>query len=328
MVIGGIFFSVLLLSQTGGSPPEKIGFLLATMKEERYEKDKRFFIDKAREMGFEVLFDEAKGDQTIQMEKAKAMLEENVKILVVQPVSSEISFPIVEMAHKKGIPVIAYDRIIKDADLDFYITHDNFNAGVLQAKAAVKATGGKGNYIILMGEEGHSVAHQITAGNLFILNSYPEVRILLKKAHKNWSAEEAKETMREAIKRWGMAIDAVLANNSSMIAGAIEVLMKYGLEKKVFTAGADADLINCRFILKGLQSMDVLKDIKPLAEKAAEVAAAILKGEKVKADKKIFNGKKEVDTIFVPVQEVNRENLEEVVIKSGFHSRKALYELK
>lgn len=307
---------------------EDIGFILATMKEERYEKDKRFFIDKAKRMGFSILFDSAEGVQSTQIEKVKKAIEKGIKVLVIQPVSSEGSSPIVDIARRSGVPVIAYDRIIKDAEIDFYVTHDNFNVGILQAKAAVKATGGKGNYVILMGEEGHSVAHQITSGNLFILQAYPDIKVVKKSSHKNWSREEAKDTMRKIIEKWGNKIDAVLANNSSMILGAIEVLKEFGLEKRVFTAGADADLANCRLITKGEQGMEVLKDIKPLAEKAVEIAVAFIKGKEVKFDMQIFNGKRDVKTSLVPVKEVNINNIDEVIIKSGFHSRDEIYRSK
>jgi D-xylose transport system substrate-binding protein len=70
--------------------------------------------------------------------------------------------------------------------------------------------------------------------------------------------------------------------------------------------------------------MDVLKDIKPLAEKAVEVAVSFLKGEEVKYDTKIFNGKIDVKTSLIPVKVVNKNNLEEIIIKSGFHSKEDL----
>jgi len=320
-----IFLFIIFLVYGVEGRGEDIGFILATMKEERYKKDRDFFIEKAKEMGYSVFFESSDGSEQVQIEKVKEAIGRGIRVLVIQPVTSEKSFPVVEIAHKRGIPVIAYDRFIKDAELDFYVTHDNFSVGVLQAKEAVKATGGKGNYVILMGEEGHSVAHQITSGNLFILGGYPDIKIIEKKSHKNWSGEEAKKTMREVIEKWGNNLHAVLANNSSMILGAIEVLKQFGLEKKVFTAGADADLLNCRLIIKGEQSMDVLKDIKPLAEKAVEVAASFLRGEEVKYDTKIFNGKIEVKTSLIPVKVVNKNNLEEVIIKSGFHSREAIF---
>jgi len=318
-------FLILFFGFVIESKGEDIGFILATMKEERYKKDRDFFIEKAKIMGVSVFFDSADDDQQLQIQKVKEAIARGIKVLVVQPVGSEASFPIVEIAHKKGVPVVAYDRFIKDAELDFYVTHDNFDVGVLQAKEAVKATNGKGNYVILMGEEGHSVAHQITSGNLFILSGYPEIKIIAKKSHKNWSGEEAKKTMREVIEKWGNDIQAVLANNSSMILGAIEVLKEFGLEKKIFTAGADADLLNCKLIIKGEQSMDVLKDIKPLAEKAVEVAVSFLKGEEVKYDTKIFNGKVDVRTSLIPVKLVNKNTIEEVIIKSGFHSKESLF---
>ncbi|HQU48688.1 MAG TPA: histidinol dehydrogenase, partial [Casimicrobiaceae bacterium] len=56
------------------------------------------------------------------------------------------------------------DPAIVAADLDFYVSHDSYQVGVLQAEAAIAATGGKGKFVVLSGQAGHSVAGEITRG--------------------------------------------------------------------------------------------------------------------------------------------------------------------
>lgn len=299
----------------------QIGFLLATEREERYEKDKKFFIERVKELGGKVIFGSADNLHEKQLAIAKDMIEK-VKLLVIQPVDSQKAADIVKLAKEKGIKVIAYDRIIYNADIDAYVTHDSFTLGVLQAKEAIKATGAKGFFLILAGDEEHSVAREITAGNLYLLRGIPEIEIVKIAYHKNWAPEEAYLTTKEILEKY--KISAILANNSGLARGAIKALKEKGLAGKVFVAGADADAENCRYILEGIQQVEVVKDIKPLAYLAAEIAVKMSQGIMPKPHKTTPNYLKEIPTFLVPVQLITRENLD-IVIKMGFHSKEEIY---
>ena len=318
-----ILMAFLLMA--GSQKKIRVGFILATVQEERYQKDKAYFIEAAKNIGAEVLFDDANNNSRMQLEKVENMLTKGVDILVLQPTNSDTACPMVEMARKKGVPVIAYDRIINNCDLEYYVSQDSFKVGVVQAKAAVKATKGKGNYIILMGESGHSVANEITRGNHSVLDKNPDIKVVVEQNHQAWSPVEAMRTVENALSRFNNDIQAILANNSGMIRGAIEALKEHGLERKVFTAGSDADLINCQYVVKGIQSMDVLKGIKPLAATTARVAVEIVYGKKPMPNTTIFNGKTNVKVVLTPIQPFDRKNIDEVIIKSGFHKKEEVY---
>lgn len=301
---------------------QKIGFVLSTEQEERYEKDKKFFIEKVEQLGGDVLFGSADNLHSRQVSIVKDLLDK-VKVLVIQPVDSKKSAEIAKLAKAKGVKVIAYDRIIYNADIDAYITHDSLKVGVLQAMEAMKVTSRKGLYLILAGQKEHSVAKEITAGNLYVIRRVPDVKIVRIAYHEKWSPEEAYETTKEILKNY--SISAILANNSGLARGAIRALREVGLEGKVFVAGADADLENCRYIVKGIQNVEVLKAIKPLAYLAAEIAVKMSRGIKPKHHKTISNYFKEVPTFLASVQLVTRENIDDVIIKSGFHSVDEVY---
>ena len=150
---------------------------------------------------------------------------------------------------------------------------------MLQAEAAVKATGGKGNFVLLDGQSGHSVATEIARGYYSVLQPLIDagkVHVVVEKSHDSWSPEQALKTVEDAIAKTKGDIDAILANNSGMARGAVQAVQAAKLAH-VFIAGADADAANVNYVCEGKQSVEVLKDIKPLAEKAAEVAAQLVR---------------------------------------------------
>ncbi len=304
----------------------KIGFILDNMNEERYAKDKKFFEDRAAALGAKVIFASANSDSAIQMNKVENMISLGVKAIVIQPVDSNASASMVEAAHKEKIPVIAYDRIINKAPVDLYVTQDSFYVGVLQAEAAIKATAGKGNYIILSGAEGHSVAEAITAGVKSVLAKYPDIKVVAHRYHPGWDAGIALKTVEDTMTRMDNKIDAILANNSGMAHGAVQGVAEQKLIGKVFIAGADADLAAIKDMVNGKQQFEVLKDIRPLAESAVVAAVSIAKGETVKFDQTIDNQSgTPIKVINTPVYPITMENLEEKIFTSGFHDRNAVF---
>ncbi|MGE4107547.1 MAG: substrate-binding domain-containing protein [Bacteriovoracia bacterium] len=303
----------------------KIGFVLSTLQEERYQKDQKFFKEQADKLGFEPVMVSAENNEQTQTAKIENLLSMGVKAIVVQPVNSEAAANLVKLAHEDKVPVVAYDRMIANAPVDFYVTMDSFKVGVLQAEAAVKATGGKGNYVILQGQAGHSVANEITRGVMSVLSKQKNIKIVMQKSHDGWSPQLAMQTVENALTQTGNKIDAVLANNSGMANGAVQALGEQGLAGKVFVAGADADLANIKNIVAGRQQLEVLKDIAPLAQTAAKVAYDLATAKKPKPTRTIQNGTFSVPVMETPVYAITKDNLEQRVISTGFHAREAVY---
>lgn len=308
-----------------GTKPVRIGFVLATLNEERYVKDRQYFEDFAKAQGAEVEFAACDGKVDVQTAKVETMLSKKVDAIVIQPVNGETASSIVQMAKKDGVPVIAYDRIIKNADIDAYVTQDSFKVGVLQAEAALKATKGKGNYILLMGEAGHSVADEITRGVLSVLEKNPDVKIVVKQNHPGWATSLALATVENALTRYKNDVAAILANNDGMALGAIQALEEQKLSGKVFVAGADADLTAVKNLVKDKQSLTILKGIKPLAEAAVTAALQLAKKQPLTSDSLKNNGMKDVPVVNTPVSPVTKENIKAELIDSGFHTNEAIY---
>lgn len=320
--------ALLISIQVSFAKEIKIGFLLSTLQEERYQKDKKYFEDEAKRLGAEVLFYSSDNSEQVQVKKMENLLTKGVDVVVVQPVNSNAASTLVELAEENKVPVIAYDRIINNANLAYYVTQNSKEVGRLQAEAAVKATKGKGKYVILSGQSGHSVAMAITQGAKEVLAKHPEIEIVVEKFHQGWSPSLAMATVENALTKHNGKIDAVLANNSGMANGAVQAVTDFDkkLDGKVFIAGADADLAAIKNLVKGSQQFEVLKDIKLLAETSAQLAVSVAKKEAIKFEiEQVSNGKKQVDVINTPVFPVTKDSIESVIIGRGFHTKEAIY---
>lgn len=307
------------------SDQPKIGFILSTMQEERYQRDKATFEETVKKLGGEVYFASCNNNERTQAAQVDNMLARGVDVLVIQPVNGNTAAAFVKQAKEDGVKIVDYDRLIRNAPIDAYITEDSRNVGRLQAEAAVKATGGKGNFVVLMGQAGHSVAEARTAGVMEVLEKHPGIQVVVKQYHQGWSPQLAMRTTENALTRFENNIDAVLANNSGMAHGAVQALEEQKLTGRVFVAGADADLAAIRDIVAGKQQFEVFISINEMARRAAETAMALASEKEFKHDSLVDNGAGQVKTINTPVFPVTKDSIEKRIIKTGFHPREAVY---
>ena len=296
----------------------EVAFLLSTLQEERYQKDVKYFEQRAGELGLHTITLAADNDNAKQIAQVEDVLNQGAKVLVIQPTDSQAASSYVRLAHEHGAKVVAYDRAIVSPDLDFYVSHDSYEVGVLQAQAAIAATGGKGKYVLLSGQAGHSVATEITRGYEDTLAPYiarGDVEVVARQNHSAWAPEQALRTVEDALTR--THVDAILANNSGMARGAVQAVVEKGLTD-VFIAGADADAATVNYVCQGKQSIEVLKDIQPLAKTAAEVAKQLLDGQQPKAPATIALAGKQIPVAAVRVEVVMADNVKPLLVDTGF----------
>jgi D-xylose transport system permease protein len=318
----GLVVAALLVFVAGSNDKGKpdVAFLLATLQEERYQKDLKYFEQHASQLGMRTAVFAADNDTAKQLAQVENALQLGAKVLVIQPTDSQAAARYVDLAHEHGAKVIAYDRSIASSKLDYYVSHDSHRVGVLQAKAAIAATGGKGTYVLLSGQSGHSVASEITRGYLETLEPYTKtgaIEIVTHQWHSAWSDEQALRTVEDALTKTDGKLAAILANNSGMARGAVQALLAREL-MGVFVAGADADRENVQFVCEGKQTIEVLKDIAPLASTAADVAKQLLDGKAPVASSTIELGGGKVPVAGVRVEVVTPQNVKPLLIDSGF----------
>src|SRR5438445_2176994 len=300
--------------------PVRIGFSMDTLKEERWQRDKQLIEQRARQVGAQLDVQVANGDDAVQTKQADNMLTKGVDVLIVAPHNGEIAASIVEAAHRKGVPVIAYDRMIRNSDVDLYVSHQVERIGEMQAEYALKHVP-KGNYILIGGSPTDYNAILLRKGQMNVLKpaiARGDVKIISDQFAREWKAEEALRITEDALTRTGNKIQAIVASNDGTAGGAISALEAAGLAGKVLVTGQDAQRDAMQRIVKGTQTMTVYKPIQPLAFGAVDAAIKLARKQPVSASDKINNGKKDVPAILLQPIAVDKSNID-VTIKDGYH---------
>lgn len=305
----------------------KIGLSMDTLQEERWQKDRDLFVAAAEKLGATVDVQAANSDDAKQIAQAENLISQGVDVLVVIPHNADATAAIVEKAHEAGIKVLAYDRLIKNSDLDLYVSFDNERVGEMQAEAIVKLVP-KGKYVYIGGSETDNNAHLFKQGAFNILQPYidsGDIEVVYDQFTKDWNPSNALANMENALTANNNQIDAVVAANDGTAGGVIQALAAQGLAGKIPVSGQDAELAASQRIVEGTQTMTVYKPIKALAETAAELAVKMAKGEELGADKVVNNGKIDVPSVLLDPISVDKTNIDDTVIADGFHSREDVY---
>ena len=325
-------FAFTLVSYGEAKAKVKVGFILKSMQEERYQKDKAIFTEKAESLGAKVYFASANNEEQMQLSKFENMLAKGCKVIVMQPVNTGTAGNMVKMANEEGVKVVGYDSMLVNGPLDFMVMQDSWAVGKLQGEAMVewlKAKKGKveGKVALIMGQPGDSNAAAMSSGALEIIEGNAGLELVAKQSHEGWSSDKAMATAENVLTKHNNKIDVFICNNSGMARGVIAALDAQGMAdtEKVFVAGSDADIVNIQYVAQGKQTVEIWKKIAPLAEKAAEIAVKLAKDEEVKADKMINNGLVDVPTIVTPVVPITKENLDSTIIAEGFYAKEEVY---
>ena len=308
----------------------KIALLLPETKTARYEtQDRPLFEAKVEEEcpDCEILYSNADQDAAEQQSQAEAALTNGADVLVLDPVDSASAGSIVAQAKAQDVPVISYDRLITDAEIDFYISYDNEKVGELQATALVDRLDADG----------------VTSGALVMINGAPtdnNATLFKEGAHSvldssgfdvaveydtpDWSPDEAQREMEQAVTQLGATgFVGVYAANDGTAGGAIAAMKAAGVNPLPPTTGQDAELAAIQRILAGEQYMTVYKAIKPEAEIAAEVAIALAGGEDPPDDlvnDEVDNGQGQIPSQILDPVAVTVDNVNDTIVADEFWS--------
>ncbi len=313
---------------SGGEKPIVIGFSMDTLKEERWQRDRDLVVKEAEARGGKVLVQAANGNDALQNSQAENLLTQGIDVLLVAPHNGKTAATIVESAHKMGVPVIAYDRLILDSDVDLYVTYSPARVGEIQAEYASKRVP-KGNYVLIGGAPTDNNALLVRNGQMSVLKPLidkGDIKVIADQWAKDWQAVEALKIMENALTASGNKVDAAVVSNDGTAGGAIQAIGEQKLAGKVLVTGQDADLAACQRIVAGVQSMTVYKPIPVLAKKAVEAAFALAKKQKV-ADptSPVNNGKIDVPSLLLEPLPVDKDNLVATVIQDGYQKLEQVY---
>ena len=305
-----------------------IGLSMDTLKEARWQVDRDLFVARANELGAEVKVNSANSDDSVQLRDVNSFISDGVDAIVIIPHDGAAMAQAVRNAHDANIPVIAYDRLITDSDLDLYVTFDNVKVGEAQARYLVEAINGKGKIIRIYGAPTDNNAKLFKQGQDNVLQPYIEkgsIEVIHEDWATNWQPQVAKQITNAAITNNGHDFIAILASNDGTAGGAIQALKEEGLAGKIIVTGQDAELAASQRIVDGTQSMTIYKPVKKLATSAAELAVKIATGKPLIAQHSLDNGNKLVPSVFLEVTAVDKNNILDTVIADGFRSFDEVY---
>lgn len=300
-----------------------IGLSLDSLKEPIWKKNKEAFINKADELGAVVRVEQANSDDKVQLSQIDKLIAEGINVLVVAPHDGEICSEAVEKAHKAGIKLMSFDRLIKNSDVDLYIAIDNLKVGELQATELLKSVN-SGNIAYVGGAQTDNNALLFREGAMKVLKENKNINIVMDKYSADWKAEEAYNNVTELLKT-NTNINGIVCANDGTASGAIAALEKFSLAGKVPVTGLDSELSACQRILEGKQLMTIYKPSNEISSKAAELAVKMAKGESLETNNKIFNGKIDVPAYYVDPVVVTKENMMDTIVKNDFHSFEDVY---
>ena len=339
VVFFGLVFSIINILRESGMdvfdsgkekkhPDEKIkiGFSLGTLKEERWIKDRDIMMARARELGADIIVQNANNDDQDQLKQVRYLLEQGIDVLVLVPNDLNKAAEAVEMAKKQGVPVISYDRLVLNSNVDLYISFDNMKVGELMAEKLVK-TMDSGNVLIINGAKTDNNTKMIKEGYDKVLQPLIEqgkINIIDEEWAANWLKEYAFKVVDDTLQK-KVKINAVIAGNDSLAEGAIEALSEHRLTDDVYVLGQDADLTACQRIAEGSQLMTIYKPIEKLAEATVEMAIRLVRNEPLHVDEYINDGKFNVKYYVLDPIAVDKNNIDDTIIRDGFHLKSEVY---
>ncbi len=315
-------------SKTSGDTAQgqkiQIGMSFDSFVIERWQRDRDIFVSAAKELGAEVNVQNANGDLEQQKKQISYFIDKGMDVIVVICIDSEGLSEQVQKAKEAGIKVIAYDRMIMDSDIDLYITFDNERVGTMMGQALVDNGLAGGKVLMLGGSALDSNVALVEKGFSKVMEDN-QVTILDSMHADGWKAELASAYVYDHMDIVSEA-DAIMCGNDDLASKVVHALKEKRLAGEIMVAGQDADLEACQRIVEGTQVMTVYKPVEKLARKAAECAVLLAEGKPLPEETvTIANGAYEVPYIGLEPISVDQNNINDVIIGSGFHLKEDVY---
>jgi len=300
-----------------------IGLSFDSFVIERWTRDRDVFVSTANELGAEVNVQSAGGDVDTQISQIKYFIEIGVDAIVIITADAVALKDILVEAREKGIPVVCYDRLVKDAGADLYISFDNEAVGKQMAQAICDNVESGGTIVEIMGPESDYNVTQVMNGFDSVCSEHG-MNISLKYNCDNWKPELAYDFVNENFEEISEA-DAIMCGNDALAGETIHALAERGFAGRIFVTGQDGDLEACQRLVEGTQLITVYKPVEKLAHLAAEYAVRLAAGESVGETDTFFDGTQNIPYVAIEPSAVTIENLDSVIIDSGFHLREEVY---
>ncbi|WP_157574356.1 multiple monosaccharide ABC transporter substrate-binding protein [Jiangella muralis] len=335
------------------APPEDrtIGVSMPTQTSERWIADGDSVREQLEELGYQVDLQYAGDDIPTQSQQVDQMITQGADVLIIAAIDGTALSSQLQAAADADIPVIAYDRLIRDSEnVDFYVSFDNYRVGVAQAEALLTGLGlltadgqpgeatGPFNVELFAGSLDDNNAHFFFDGAMDTLQPFIDDGSLAVKSGQaeieqvailRWQQETAQRRMEDLLTSSyndGSRVDGVLSPYDGLSRGIITALQNagYGAAASPMSVvtGQDAEIASVKLIDDGVQNSTIFKDTRLLAEQAVAAAEAFLAGEEPEAnDTETYeNGVKVVPSYLLPVETVYADDIAPLLVDSGYYT--------
>lgn len=312
--------------QNGIEKPPIIGVSIDALVIERWKKDVEILRARCKDLGYEVQLTNAFENAQRQEEQIRELVDMGAKGIFIIAYDKDALGPALSYAKKKGVEVIAYDRLINSTLIDAYVSFDNVMVGEYMASYLVEKVP-EGKYIIINGSPLDYNSTLFNEGYYKVLQPYIDngsITIVKETWSKDWRESFAYDVVKSYLQA-GSEVDAIIGANDLLAEGIIRALSEYGLNDKVSVVGHDAEISACQRIVEGQQLMTVYKPLRALAEGAGDVMHRLITDQPVRYDSYVTIEEQHIPYIKFQVYPVDCNNMKETVIKDRFHLEEDIY---
>lgn len=335
---------LICLSVSALADGQSVGVSMPTKDLQRWNQDGENMQKLLEDAGYTVDLQFAANDVQQQLNQVTNMINNGCAVVVIAAIEGSSLGSALDLAKEKGVPVIAYDRLLMESDaVSYYATFDNYKVGTVQGtyiRDQLDLDNAEGPFYleITAGDPGDNNANYFYGGAIDVLKPYIESGKLIVKsgqieftdvATPTWKTEVAQTRADSILASFyadGSSIDAWLCSNDSTALGVTNALeASYDGEWPIIT-GQDCDISNVKNMIAGKQSMSVFKDTRTLAAQVVKMVGQILAGETVDVnDTETYDNNKIVVPSYLcePVF-ADLNNYVELLIDSGYYTMEQL----
>jgi len=313
----GLAASALLAacgSSTSGTSGKrkKVAFILPSYTQARWQNaDQKYFQQEAAKHNLDVVIQVSNDDEVLQANQVDNVLTQQIDVLVLTAVNVDTAKAMVRKAKAANVPTIAYNYIINDVPLAAIVSRDAKQVGRDLTKTIVSAVP-SGNYVLVFGDQGTSVAQDKGAGCLEVLQPLVNsgaVKIVAQQWNRSWAPDLAQKEVENALTANRNNIQAVLPMNDGMAYGAIQAIKAQGLGGKIAVTGEDCEVQALKLINEGSMTTSSFTPFNQMGIAAAKAAAEVANGQKVSTTKTINNGTGDIPWVQIAAFNVTKSNL-------------------
>lgn len=280
----------------------KVGISMPTQSLERWNRDGAYLDEQFKKAGFETVLTYSDNDSGKQVNDIQNMLADGVDLLIVGAIDGEALNTAMNEAADADVPVIAYDRLILNDAVSYYVSFDNYTVGKLQGEFIVdqldlENAGDKTyNLEVTAGDPADNNARYFYNGAMDVLNPYIEKGTLKVPsgqtdfdtvATAQWNTDTALERAQNVLASYyadGTQLDVWLCSNDATALGVAQAITSdYKGSNSILITGQDGDEANLKNIVDGVQSMTVYKNVSNESIVTLELTKAILAGDTIDA---------------------------------------------